>query len=106
LNANLIEFNGVSFEKGCYVGQEITSRMHWRGGIKKKLYRVGIEEQPDSLPCPLFTTAKIGELKSAAIDHEGACTGIALLPVEVAESKAPLTLENGSIVTLHEACHA
>jgi len=105
LNANLIEFIGVSFEKGCYVGQEITSRMHWRGGIKKKLYRVGIEERPDSLPCAIFTTAKIGEIKSAAIDHEGACVGIALLPVEVAESKASLTLESGSIVTLHEACH-
>ncbi|MDQ6973128.1 MAG: folate-binding protein, partial [Mariprofundaceae bacterium] len=37
LNANLIEFSGVSFDKGCYVGQEVTSRMHWRGGIKKKL---------------------------------------------------------------------
>ncbi|MDQ6967493.1 MAG: folate-binding protein, partial [Mariprofundaceae bacterium] len=35
LNANLIEMDGVNFDKGCYVGQEVTSRMHWRGGIKK-----------------------------------------------------------------------
>ncbi|HXH65329.1 MAG TPA: folate-binding protein, partial [Mariprofundaceae bacterium] len=30
LNANLDEYHGVSFDKGCYVGQEVTSRMHWR----------------------------------------------------------------------------
>ncbi|MCF7821425.1 MAG: folate-binding protein, partial [Mariprofundaceae bacterium] len=46
LNANLIEFDGVSFDKGCYVGQEVTSRMQWRGGIKKRLYRVQLESFP------------------------------------------------------------
>ena len=106
LNANLIEFNGVSFDKGCYVGQEVTARMNWRGGIKKKLYRVSIDGRPDSLPCPVQSTAKIGELKSAAIDHEGSCFGIALLPIEVAEANASLSLENGIAVTVLEACHA
>ncbi len=106
LNANLIEFDGVSFDKGCYVGQEVTSRMHWRGGIKKKLYRVAIDNRPESLPCPVLTTANIGELKSAAIDHENNCVGMALLPIEVAESGAPLALENGAHVEILEACHA
>ncbi len=106
LNANLIEFDGVSFEKGCYVGQEITARMNWRGGIKKKLYRVAINALPETIPCPVLTTAKIGELKSAAIDHEKNCVGIALLPVKVAESDSQLTLENGATVKILEACHA
>jgi len=105
LNANLIEFEGVDFEKGCYVGQEVTSRMHWRGGIKKKLYRVQVEVSPSSLPCPIRSSANIGELKSAAIDAQGACFGIALLPIEVAESQANLTLEHHNI-TILEACHA
>jgi len=106
LNANLIEFDGVSFDKGCYVGQEVTARMHWRGGIKKKLYRVAIDGRPEILPCPVLTSAKIGELRSAAIDHENNCVGIALLPVEVAESAAMLALENGAQITILEACHA
>jgi len=106
LNANLIEFDGVSFDKGCYVGQEVTSRMHWRGGIKKKLYRVAIDGRPETLPCPVLTTANIGELKSAAIDHENNCVGIAQLPIAVAESDAPLSLENGASVNILEACHA
>jgi len=106
LNANLIEFDGVSFEKGCYVGQEVTSRMHWRGGIKKKLYRVTIDGAPDQLPCAIRTTANIGELKSAAIDHENHCIGIALLPIKIAESKVALGLENGAEINILEACHA
>jgi len=106
LNANLIEFDGVSFDKGCYVGQEVTSRMHWRGGIKKKLYRVAIDGMPESLPCPVRTSANIGELKSAAIDHEKNCVGIALLPIEIAESASTLALENGAHIEILEACHA
>ncbi|MDQ6981714.1 MAG: folate-binding protein [Mariprofundus sp.] len=106
LNANLIEFDGVSFDKGCYVGQEVTSRMHWRGGIKKKLYRVAIDGSPEALPCPVRTSTSIGELKSAAIDHEQNCFGIAYLPVEIAESNSTLTLTNGVSIKVLEACHA
>ncbi len=106
LNANLIEFDGVSFDKGCYVGQEVTSRMHWRGGIKKKLYRVAIDGRPDALPCPVQTTANIGELRSAAVDHEHHCVGIAHLPIAVVEADAPLTLANGAHIEILEACHA
>ncbi|MBN4077164.1 folate-binding protein YgfZ [Mariprofundus ferrooxydans] len=106
LNANLVEFNGVDFNKGCYVGQEVTSRMHWRGGIKKKLYRVKLDAIPTALPCPIHSTAKIGELKSAALDEQGQCFGIALLPIEVAESETSLTLENNTTITILEACHA
>ena len=114
LNANLIEFDGVSFEKGCYVGQEITSRMHWRGGIKKKLYKVMVQsnsEELTSLPCPLRISnsadaAKIGELTSAAIDHEGAIYGIALLPVEITETSRPLFMTDNVQVDIVEPCHA
>lgn len=36
---NLITWGGVSFDKGCYLGQEIVARMHYRGPLKKSLYR-------------------------------------------------------------------
>ncbi|MDQ6962434.1 MAG: hypothetical protein Q9M28_07910 [Mariprofundaceae bacterium] len=39
LNAGLIQRQGISFEKGCYVGQEVASRMHWRQLIKTKFYQ-------------------------------------------------------------------
>mgnify|MGYP006197283491 CR=1 FL=1 len=41
LECNLDKVNGVSFNKGCYVGQEITSRMKLRNTVRKNLYPVG-----------------------------------------------------------------
>jgi folate-binding protein YgfZ len=37
LDAGLEELHGVSFEKGCYVGQELTARMKHRGTARKRL---------------------------------------------------------------------
>ena len=37
LEANFKELNGVSFTKGCYVGQELTARMNHRTTVKKRL---------------------------------------------------------------------
>lgn len=106
LNANLIEYDGVSFDKGCYVGQEITSRMRWRGGIKKKLYRVQLPSLPDTLPCPVCTTVNIGSLTAASTTPEGQCFGIAVLPIEVVEKASPLSIEGVGPIQLLEACHA
>lgn len=40
---NLPELNGVSFSKGCFTGQEIIARLHYKGKLKKKLYRCQIK---------------------------------------------------------------
>ncbi len=37
LEANAEELGGVSFTKGCYVGQENTARMHYRGKVRRRL---------------------------------------------------------------------
>ncbi|MEH3106346.1 MAG: folate-binding protein [Sphingomonas fennica] len=40
LEANAAELNGVSFTKGCYVGQENTARMNWRQKVSRRLFVV------------------------------------------------------------------
>ena len=60
----------VSFDKGCYTGQEIIARLHWRGTPKRRLYR-GFTE----LPCPMpgaalrqaDTDRAIGSIVNAAV---------------------------------------
>ncbi|WP_343520271.1 folate-binding protein, partial [Sphingomonas sp.] len=37
LECNAAELNGVSFGKGCYVGQENTARMNWRAKVNRRL---------------------------------------------------------------------
>ena len=41
LECNAAELNGVSFSKGCFVGQENTARMNWRQKINRRLIVVG-----------------------------------------------------------------
>ncbi|MGN7931585.1 CAF17-like 4Fe-4S cluster assembly/insertion protein YgfZ [Sphingopyxis sp. 22461] len=44
LECNAIDLNGVSFTKGCYVGQENTARMNWRQKVNRRLVVVPIAE--------------------------------------------------------------
>ncbi len=37
------KLNGISWEKGCYLGQEITARMKYRGKVKKKIFSIFID---------------------------------------------------------------
>ncbi|MEE4539477.1 MAG: folate-binding protein [Erythrobacter sp.] len=43
LETNAVELRGVSFEKGCYVGQENTARMNWRQKVNRRLVVVPLE---------------------------------------------------------------
>jgi tRNA-modifying protein YgfZ len=47
---NLHALNGISFDKGCYTGQEIIARMHYRGKLKTGLHQARITET--TLPPP------------------------------------------------------
>jgi folate-binding protein YgfZ len=40
LECNADELNGVSFTKGCFVGQENTARMNWRSKVNRRLFVV------------------------------------------------------------------
>ena len=40
LECNADELNGVSFSKGCFVGQENTARMNWRAKVNRRLFVV------------------------------------------------------------------
>jgi folate-binding protein YgfZ len=44
LECNVAELNGVSFSKGCFVGQENTARMNWRSKVNRRLLVVETAE--------------------------------------------------------------
>ena len=65
LEAGLDLFSAVDFQKGCYIGQEVTARTRYRGLVKRRLIPVkGTNLAPDQ---PLLQDGKsIGQLLSIA----------------------------------------
>ncbi len=61
LNYQLLE--GVSFQKGCYTGQEVVARLHYRGKLKRHMYRVSFS-WADSQPVPQAGTQLPPEFES------------------------------------------
>ncbi len=85
------DLNGVDFDKGCYVGQELTARTKHRATIRKRLYRVDID---GALPDP--GTPVTADGRAAGVMRSGRDdVGLALLRVELiakaAEAGIPLT---------------
>ena len=48
LETNAAELNGVSFTKGCYVGQENTARMNWRQKVNRRLLVVPLAQSDNA----------------------------------------------------------
>lgn len=46
LECNAVAQNGVSFTKGCYIGQENTARMNYRGKVNRRLAVIAAETDP------------------------------------------------------------
>lgn len=75
------ELRGIDWDKGCYVGQELTARTKYRGLVRKRLMPVEIEG-----PVPAFGTEialdgkEAGEMRSG---QDG--RGLALLRIEMVE---------------------
>jgi len=87
------ELNGVDWQKGCYMGQELTARTKYRALIRKRLFPVKVE---GTLPEPgapvLLAGEEVGELRSGSGDR-----ALALLKVEAARAGTALTAGNARV---------
>jgi folate-binding protein YgfZ len=64
---NLDLIGGVSFSKGCYPGQEIVARAHYRGQVKQRTYLAHIETESTPEPGDKLYSADMGEQSSGTI---------------------------------------
>ena len=65
LEAGFDELNGVDWNKGCYMGQELTARTKYRGLVKKRLVPVGIDGPLPQPGTPIMAGEReVGELRS------------------------------------------
>jgi len=81
------ELNGVAWDKGCYVGQELTARTKYRGLVKKRLMPVAIDGPLPEPGTPILRDSQeAGEIRSG---REG--MAVALVRLEALEAGGPLT---------------
>jgi folate-binding protein YgfZ len=75
---NLDLMNGVDFKKGCYVGQEVVSRVHFRKSARKRIAKIQFDGETLQPGTPIMAgEANIGQLSSAA---DG--VGLAMLRID------------------------
>jgi folate-binding protein YgfZ len=85
LEAGFEELHGVDWQKGCYIGQELTARTKYRGLIKKRLLPVRIEgPAPEPGAVVMLDGHEAGEMRSS---RDG--IGLALLRLDAIESGRP-----------------
>lgn len=89
--ANLDLIGGVSFTKGCYPGQEIVARMHYRGKLKQRMYLANIAggETPhagDKLFSPMQGEQSVGMIVNAAPAPDGGHDVLAVMQIASAEN--------------------
>jgi folate-binding protein YgfZ len=89
--------DGVSLTKGCYLGQEVVSRMHNVGRPQRGLFRIsGSESAPNPIALYNRELKKVGELRSA-FSTENGWQGVALLKSRYAVVGESLNHEAGSV---------
>ena len=88
---NLDLIGGVSFEKGCYPGQEIVARMHYRGTLKQRMYLANVpgpdRPQPgEKLYSPTFGEQACGTIVNAARSPDGGHDALAVIQIASTET--------------------
>lgn len=91
-----LEATGISFTKGCYIGQETVARIHFRGHVNRRV--AGLTLRGDRLPARgsrvLKGEAQVGQITSAVRSPaRGAAIALAMLRREVLEPGTALTVE-------------
>jgi folate-binding protein YgfZ len=81
LENNLDELNAISWQKGCYMGQELTARTRYRGLVRKRLFPVIVE---GTLPEP-GTTVMLGDKEAGEMRSGSGDRALALLRLEEIE---------------------
>ncbi len=72
---NLDLLGGISFDKGCYTGQEIVARVHYRGTVKRRCYLAAGPGEPPAPGAPVYgpqsADQAAGHIVLAAPDPNG-----------------------------------
>jgi folate-binding protein YgfZ len=94
IEANFDLLNGIDFQKGCFVGQETTSRMKRRGQVKSRMLPIAFEGRPPEPGAEVLA----GTLRAGVVTSVGDGRAIALLRLDRALGQSLLVDGRGVTV--------
>lgn len=88
---NLDALDGISFTKGCYTGQEVIARAHYRGRVKRRLQRFAAAFPQEAAVPAAGATLRLGDGRAAqvvdaALRPDGKTEFLAVTPLASADS--------------------
>jgi hypothetical protein len=93
LECGFDELNGVDWQKGCYLGQEVTARTRYRGLVKKRLVRLAVDGPLPPAGTPIIWDGRdAGEVRSGV---DGMALGLLRLDALEAIAAAGGSVEVG-----------
>lgn len=100
IECNADYMSGVSFHKGCYIGQELTARTHHTGVVRKRVMPIMfLDHVPGDLPCDAPVKDADGHTVGKFRARQGQ-SGLALLKVEEALKASMLTVNSLQLSTV------
>ncbi|XP_017281427.1 putative transferase CAF17 homolog, mitochondrial [Kryptolebias marmoratus] len=97
LESNLVYMQGISFSKGCYIGQELTARTHHTGVIRKRLMPVRLSSADRQLEEGAALHTQSGK---PAGKHRAGAGELGLSLIRMAHAKEVLTLKSSDDTTV------
>lgn len=94
----------VSYTKGCYLGQEVVARIHYRGGVQKSLRGLTFEGQAPSPGAVLsFEGREVGAVTTIVVSPAlGIPVGLSILHKRGAAAGTRLEVEGGSTAEVRD----
>jgi folate-binding protein YgfZ len=88
---NLDALGAIAFEKGCYSGQEVIARAHYRGRVKRRAQRFRSRAPLTLAPgeTGVLADGRTFEVVHGASLPDGRCEFLAVAPLEPPESASP-----------------
>ena len=108
---NFDVIGGINFKKGCYPGQEVVARAHYRGAVKRRMYRATVNA-PAAAGQALFTGGPDGQecglVANAALTSTVAGSEVlAVVPIQARlESAIHLGAPDGPLLTFMDLPYA
>lgn len=90
LESNMDHMSALDWDKGCYMGQELTARTYYRGLVKRRLISFTYTgDAPEFGTVIRYQDIKIGDIRST-------CNGLGLASVKCVEAQA--SIDSGDVV--------